>query len=457
MRPTASFPRNRKAFPEDFRPSADQGDIRETGMSLVTPLLTGAVAIFCFHLWRLGDVNITVSDALFVLVVLIELGLGKLNGEPFGTLTPLWLGCLVLMLAGLFVGSAVNGDLIRWIIVSAQYLFSYLLLPMVLIRNLSTAHRLIVVLIIGMVAMESLGVVVYYTFDGWTQANAIFGPDFITGGKRLGAMVGDANWNGAVIAMTLPFVVYAGIRKLIPTAAALGAGAMLTWALMLAASFTGFCAAVLAIGTMCLVGRLRPSPQLVILGAVLAGGLYLSGYQMPEIFAKRVAPAFQSGNLDEAGTYDDRAELISEAWKNAENTMIIGMGVDQFREFSPSRQPVHNMYMLELAEGGIFALAGWLGVVITLTLIPLLQVRRYPVEASLSLAVIAVFQVFTMASPHMYHRLWMVPVLLSLAVVLNAHTYSLWAGRSPERAAMPGRPYNKIRRAHKQGGEDENQ
>ncbi len=439
--------RPREPFPESFAPPDEDGDIRDTGRSLVTPLLTIAVLFFCFHLWRIGNVNITLSDAVFMVVVLIELGLGRLNGQPFGTLTPIWLGSLVLMLSGLFVGSYVNGDLMRWIIVAGQYLFSYMLLPMVLIRDIGTIHRLIVTLIIGMVAMESLGILVYYTTNGFEQANAIFGPDFITGGRRLGAMVGDANWNSAVIAMTIPFVIYAGTRRLIPAAAALAAATMLMWALMLAASFTGFCAALLAIGVMAFVGRLRPSPQILILAMLLGAGLYLSGYQMPDIFAKRVAPAFQSGDLEEAGTYDDRAELIAEAWQNAENTVIIGMGVDKFREFSPSGQPVHNMYMLELAEGGIVALAGWLGVVATLTLIPLLRVRRYRLEAALSLAVIVIFQVFTMASPHMYARLWMIPVLLSLGVVLQAEQSPFWAGRSLRSVPLPDAAWNKIRRA----------
>lgn len=447
MRPPLAGIGPREAFPEGFVPPDQDGGVCDAGKAMVTPLLTIAVLFFCFHLWRIGNVNITLSDALFMGVVLIELGLGRLNGTPFGTLTPIWLASLVLMLSGLFVGSYVNGDLLRWIIVAGQYLFSYMLLPMVLIRDIGTINRLIVTLIIGMTAMESLGVLVYYTMDGFTQVNAIFGPDFITGGRRLGAMVGDANWNSAVIAMTLPFVIYAGVRRLIPAAAALACATMLMWALMLAASFTGFSAALLAVGVMAFLGRLRPSPKILLLAGILAVGLFASGYQMPDIFAKRVAPAFQSGDIEEAGTYDDRAELIAEAWGNAENTVIIGMGVDQFREFSPSGQPVHNMYMLELAEGGIVALMGWFGVVLSLTLIPFTRLRQHRLEASLSLAVIVVFQVFTMASPHMYARLWMVPVLLSLGTVLKAADASpFWAGRSSQSVTPPRAAWNKIHR-----------
>lgn len=391
---------------------------------LLTPLLTVAVFFFCFHLIRLGDVNITLSDTMFFAVVLIELGLGRLNGRPFGTLTPIWLASLLVMLAGLLIGSCVNGDPLRWVIVAAQYLFSYAILPMVLIRDRGMLQRMVVILIISMVAMESLGIAGYYILD-YNQATAIFGGDFITGGKRLGSMVGDANWNSAMIAMTMPFIMYAAKTRLIPTVAAFAGVAVLFWALMLAASFTGFCAALLAMGAMAVAGRMRPSPKILILACALVVGLYFSGYQMPNIFAKRVAPALQTGNLDSAGTYDDRASLIVEAWQKAEQTVVVGMGVDQYRKFSAFGQPVHNMYMLQLVEGGVIALAGWLAICVTLVLIPLSRLKQYRLEAALCFSTIMVFQIFAMASPHMFARLWMVPVLVSVGLVLTADSPSV--------------------------------
>ncbi len=412
---------------QDWAP-VDPDGIVAFAQRLVQPLLTIAVLFFCFHLWRVGDVNVTLSDTMFMLVVVIELGLGRLNGRPFGDLTAVWLGSLLVMLVGLLVGSLLNGDPVRWLIVAAQYLFSYMLLPMVLIRDRSMLERMVVALIIGLTAMESIGILVYYTFD-YAGATETFGRDFITGGRRLGAMVGDANWNSAVIAMVLPFTMYAAIRRLIPTGAALVAAAVLCWALMLAASFTGFCAAMLALSAMAFAARMRPSPKILLLASALIVGLYASGYQMPEIFAKRVAPALQTGDLDSAGTYDDRADLIAEAWDHAEQTAIIGMGVDQYRKFSAHGQPVHNMYVLLLAEGGIVALAGWIGIVVALIAIPLSRLARHRVETALCLSTIMVFQAFTMASPHMYARLWMVPVFMSVGLVLTA-------GRSP----VGGRP-----------------
>jgi O-antigen ligase len=393
-------------------------EIADLGDALVMPLLTGAVFLFCCHLWRLGDVNITFSDTLFFAVLGLELGLARLNGLPFGPLSPIWAVSLALMLGGLFLGSVVNGDPLRWLIVAAQYLFSFLLLPMMLIRDQRTLDRLVLAIVFGVVTMESVGIAAYCLLSGFRQANALFGPDFITGGRRLGSFVGDANWNSAVIAMALPFVLYAARRGLVKPFVALAAASILLWALMLAASFTGFSAAVLAGGIMMVAARVWPSPRMiaaVCLGLTL---LVASGYQLPAIFEKRVAPALQTGNIDDAGTYQDRAALIAEAWVKAKDTVFVGMGVDQYRKFSAFQQPVHNMYMLELVEGGAPALAGWLGLVAILIALPLRRLQARRLEAALCLAVTAVFLTFSMASPHMYARLWTVPLLVSLGLVI---------------------------------------
>src|SRR3546814_10127576 len=61
-----------------------------------------------------------------------------------------------------------------------------------------------------------------------------------------------------------------------------------------------------------------------------------------------------------------RAKLISDAWALSEHTIFAGLGVDRFRVWHPSGQPVHNMYLLILTEGGVAALIGWLIIILVL-------------------------------------------------------------------------------------------
>ena len=138
-------------------------------------------------------------------------------------------------------------------------------------------------------------------------------------------------------------------------------------------------------------------------------------------------------------------ELIQEAWLKAEDTMVIGLGADQYREFSSHHQPVHNMYMLLWVEGGFITMVAWIFMMMILLIVPLSTLRWHRLESALSLSVMTVFLINTMASPHMYHRLWIVPVLLAIGIALRANTpvilhsdYPLCPDDQPESRALPG-------------------
>src|SRR3546814_20595262 len=72
--------------------------------------------------------------------------------------------------------------------------------------------------------------------------------------------------------------------------------------------------------------------------AAVVAVLYMSGYQLPTVFQDRVAKALETGNLDDAGTFTDRAKLISDAWALSEHTIFAGLGVDRFRVRSEERR-----------------------------------------------------------------------------------------------------------------------
>src|SRR3546814_14727504 len=81
--------------------------------------------------------------------------------------------------------------------------------------------------------------------------------------------------------------------------------------------------------------------------------------------------------MSQAGTFTGRMDLILEAWEIVEDTMFVGIGVDQYRVVSPTQVPVHNMYLLLWAEGGLLALLGWM---LLLTLAGVSVVRVYWVD-----------------------------------------------------------------------------
>lgn len=404
-------------------PAAGAAGMPNRAYSSALWVLSAAAFLASYTTWRIHfDYLFTMGDALFCLAALLLFVSGRVHLLPFGGLTILWYGGLLLMLLGLLVSSVLHGNGERWLIVAAQYSFAFGLLPMLLVHNVgSLLQRLVLALVLGVAAMELFGAVVYFTTEHDYKTAQMFGYEFITGNNRLGAFTADANWNAAVVAMTLPFAFYLGRIGRISTitmsicVAALGVGLLLT------GSVTGFASAVVASVIFVLVaGEQRMVRAGVLIGTVLAV-LVATGTisSLPDAFQRRVAAAIEAGDVSEAGTYVGRKALIEEAWGMTDHTMLVGIGVDQYRVDSAQRMPVHNMYLLIWTEGGAVALIGWLMMMTLPIILSIYCLTRDRGTAGLGLAVTFVFIAFSMAAPHMYSRSWSVPLIIAMAVMIH--------------------------------------
>jgi O-antigen ligase len=151
---------------------------------------------------------------------------------------------------------------------------------------------------------------------------------------------------------------------------------------------------------------------------VLAGTLYIaSGAPIPQTFEKRVAAAIKSGDVNQAGTFANRAELIAEAWDATADNIFYGMGADKYREFSAHGQPVHNLLLLIWNEGGAPAYVGLMLLLSLLVIFALAGLRERREDAAMALAVVCVFLIYTMSIPHMYSRFWVLPPILALSTI----------------------------------------
>ena len=169
---------------------------------------------------------------------------------------------------------------------------------------------------------------------------------------------------------------------------------------------------------------------IVALGVVLNA----ANVTLPAVFQKRVANALEAGDIAEAGTFEDRLGLAKDAWQRVGDHMFVGVGVDQDRVISPAGAPVHNMYLLLWVEGGFLALVGWIAMIGVGGVIGFTALKRDRLAGALALSVLATFLLFSAASPHMYARLWAVPVLLALAIALQRDTSGFTFYLLPTRA-----------------------
>ncbi|BBC72698.1 conserved hypothetical protein [Altererythrobacter sp. B11] len=391
---------------------------------------------------RLGPINLTLSDAAFVLAFAICLARGQIAREPFGGMTAAWILALVLMLTGLMIGTVVHGNMFRWAVISLQYLFGYLFLPLMLMRvPLAFAHRLIAMFLIGMTVMEVIGIAVSLTLDP-QQATALLASDFLEGNGRLSTFASEPNWNGQLIAFTGPFALYALVKRLMAPWVFVIVLAVLLGGLLLSASFTGF--AAFSIGMVVALAFLGVR---AILGAglaisVIAAIFLASGAPLPTVFQDRVGGALVDGSLEEAGTYKGRVKLLEQAWDKSGDTIIVGLGVEGFRATHEINQPVHNLFMLMLVDGGLMALLGFTLLVALLFIMPLRYFRRFRVEAGTAVAVACVFTIYTQSMPHMFARLNIVPVLFGLMLIF-AGSRQLYPKGVVLTPSAPGRTPNR--------------
>ena len=404
------------------------------GMARDRPEIAGglpysaAAAIFLssYLTWRPSqDLMFTLSDALFLLALVRLIYLGRVPLEPFRFLTAFWLTGFGILIGGLLIGSINGPTPSRWLVVSAQYLFAWVVLPMIVLRRSPAQNTaMIKAFIWGVFAMNLFGVIVYFTYFGtFEDARALFGQDFLSGGRRLGAFTGDANWNGAVLAMAVPFVIFLRAKALVGNVLAVAWFCVILLGIMLSASFTAFISAVAAIAIFVLVGAVRPSPRMLlssVSGLVFSAVLFVElGLSLPRTFVERVGNAIHNGDISEAGTFEGRMLLMREAWGVVEHHLLVGLGADQYRVVSTYQAPVHNMFLLLWAEGGLLSLLGW---IVMLAVLFATAVKAFSVDrlaTALTLSVGSTFVIASMASPHMYARLWAVPVLLAVAVSLQ--------------------------------------
>lgn len=355
----------------------------------------------------------TLSDGLLSLALVVMLVRGRLRRNPFGPVLLFWVAAFVLVVGGLYLSSIMTGQLVRGIILSLQYTFCFVALPFVLASgDEDEAFRLLLIFILGVVAVDIHGIIAYFTI-GYVPGSRL-----ITGGGRLSTVIGNANGAGALNAMTIIAVLWLRSLQRISLVFTLAVLSIMVWVVVLTSSNTALISTAggLAIFVLCSF-----RPKLIFIAAVVAalGAVFLhfGGLDyLPTAFHKRVLGALESGDIEEAGTFADRAALMEEAIEmlRGREFDLLGIGADQFRVVSVQRIPVHNSFLILWVEGGLLSLLGWvlfcsMGLVVWLYSLR----KRVVIEGSAAvMAICAAFVVFSNTAAHVYARPWHIALIL---------------------------------------------
>lgn len=396
-----------------FLSNQTHGKTRLDGLELFLACLTAFLTPI--NAARLPGIYITFADLCALSCLIIIFSNRGIPKRMFGPLTEFYILGIFIFTGALMLSSIVNGDAIRGLIGIAQYLLAYLIFPIVLIRRTHKEAWYIAYAFLAAMAVVCLHGIAIMTFD------LTDGTRFVSINGRLRGLVERTNEFGGLLGMTVPLVIVLIRTKWIPVF--LGWSFLLTilYTTMLTGSNTGMLCFVFALlGSLLFSENL--SKNVVLLAAfVLIVSLTITVFGtaiLPDIFEERVLTAFQSGDLEEAGTLAGRLELIQESIHLADSYLFIGMGVDQLREISLHGAPVHNIFLLILNEGGIFALFGLLlilTVIFAQSSLIISQTRSIN-ACAFFLVTVLVFTIVISGLPHAYARFLVIPWIVALGL-----------------------------------------
>ena len=368
---------------------------------------------------RFSAIFITMSDVIFALALLVRLAKGKIPLYPFHDATRYWYAGLVLVGFGIMISSIFHGAAMDGSIMTSQYFFSYLCLPLVIMgRRYDEAVALVKVGAWSIAVICAIGIFAYvYDIRSFGHINKL-----VTGSGRVASLLDNPNTFASLIALYFPIMMFLVSKKEMNVIIITSLISLLLISLILSGSNSGAISCFIGIMAFILLfGSLRQvivsifAATAFVYATIRWGKLFL-----PSVFQDRVLSAVLEGDASEAGTFDFRMALIREAIGKLDNNLIIGMGADQYRPNSDLGLHVHNTYLLLTNEGGLIALIGLIVILATAARIGFscIGVRGGRAEAAAILAAVVAIGSVMMSITHVYARFIIVPLLLLLGVAV---------------------------------------
>lgn len=374
-----------------------------------------AVAVFLspYNILRLPSIYFTAADGMAFLTFAVMLVGGRLPSAPFGRLTAIWYAGFLAIVVGMTVGGIVNQRLLDGADVILQYTFAMVLFPWILGgRDMAQLQRLLLVWVVSMVIVMLHGAYLI-NFD---STPSIY---MVTGSKRLAGVVERENALAALGALASVVTMYLSSERIISALTAVLFLMAISYGIILTASNTGLIALV-AGGVVFTVFQ-RSTRHLVmvaVVGVLAFVAIRFAGDDiLPATFMRRVAGAVSSGDVSQAGTFDDRLILAEQGWAVSQETILIGLGANGFRLITDG-PPVHNTYILLLVEGGILSLFG-LCTIIAMYVLQGAALLRDRAARNLGAMVftIGILLALTLnAFAHIYGRFWSAPLVLVMTI-----------------------------------------
>lgn len=378
-------------------------------------LLT-ALLFSTFTAFRHPAVLFTVSDLFLTIAVILRCN-RNLPLYPLQAATSIWFIGMLMMVMGLSIGSIAHGDPASAFVVIVQYFFSFVLLPLAILGRPYEESVLLAKVGVFSIALNCVvGMVAYAVGYSGGESRYFM---LVSGNYRVAGLVDNPNGLAGLIVLWFPVLWYLGLTGAFKKLPFLGLFGLLVITLIYASSNSSLAGAVICGALfLLLVGNQR---VLMIWGTAVTTLAWISlqwaEFIFPPTFRDRVLSPLLQGDLSHAGTFEDRADLMLEAWRFLPDYFIVGMGAGQYRNLSDHGIPVHNLYLLLANEGGVLALLG-LCFVLGSAIVYAVMVRHnvpYRVFGRATVVTVTLtFAALAMNYTHVYQRGMLVPWIVAL-------------------------------------------
>lgn len=372
-----------------------------------------------FLSFRAPGISFTISDFFLTLAILLRC-IRTIPQSPIQSGTSLWMIGISMIIGGLLVGSIAHGNTQEGFVVVAQYFFSLVLLPLVILGRPHEEAVLLAKIGIYSIALNCLIGLIAYTVGYSGQDDRQF--VLVSGSGRITGLVDNPNSLAGLIVLWFPVLWYLGLTREFRPVVFVSLFTLTFVALIFTSSNSSLAGAIIcAVIFLLLLGKLRFILIWSVMAAfVIAIILRWGETILPATFVRRVLSPILEGDLENAGTFEDRAGLMIEAWRFLPDYMLIGMGGGQYREISPHNISVHNLYLLLANEGGLVALMGLFLVFFAAFFAAVVAKPETPHRRLARATVITItltFAALAMNYTHVYQRAILLPWIVSIGLL----------------------------------------
>ncbi len=391
-----------------------------------------AIAAFLspFSTLRLFGLYFTVADSFLILAGIVALTLQSTWAKEHpgtkragSTLRTRWIVGGVCILVGFLLSEiAAPSGPTSIVSTSLQYAFVFIYLPLLFSQLDVDGHlKAIKAFVVGLLVIIVAGAVLSAYFPSIYQKFDDAG--LVVGVLRVGSFMG-VNDLAKSIAICIPLVLLLYTEKRLKRVPLLLAFSILALGLVLSASWAGIISSGIAVLLLCILWWFRKPFKTSI--AVLALALVLAATfvavtavgpdKWMKAFDKRIVQVVQGGDINKAGSFVIKRDLMKEALTVIEQRPLVGTGAGRYEGLSQYGVKVHNSYLLLWAEGGVLALIGLLLILISSFSLSCRyafrsETYRFGIPV---LVLVSVFALNAFTSTALYSRFDIIPLLLSV-------------------------------------------